>query len=309
MEKWKKIIYRLIHPPGLIIIVLPMLSFPICFLILGMELSDTWFSYIVYVLSAYSLVLWCVHFPRFIAFIKRCRAYIWNHSRLIALVSKTETGRRFLYDASFRGNISIYQGMTVNLLYVVFRVYVGTIHASAWFIAMAVYYMILALIRFVLGYCKRKSNAICEERERRDYEMACYKKTGIMMLFLNVAMGGMIVQMVWQNQGYHYSGYIIYLSALYTFYVMIMSVVNVVRFRKIGSPILSASKVITMISAMMSILGLQTAMISEFGDGEEIFRQQMNFATGTAVFAIVIALSAYMIGKAGKYRKTAQLRG
>ena len=44
--------------------------------------------------------------------------------------------------------------------------------------------------------------------------------------------GGMIVLMVRTNSGFTYPGYIIYLSALYTFYTMITVVVNVVKFRK-----------------------------------------------------------------------------
>ena len=72
-------------------------------------------------------------------------------------------------------------------------------------------------------------------------------------------MGGMIVLMVRTNSGFSYPGYIIYLSALYTFYAMAVSVINLVKFRRLGSPILSAAKVLNLVSAMMSVLGLQTA--------------------------------------------------
>ena len=78
--------------------------------------------------------------------------------------------------------------------------------------------------------------------------------------------GGMIVLMVRKNSGFTYPGYIIYLSALYTFYTMITVVVNVVKFRKLGSLILSAAQILNFISAMMSILGLQTAMTSRFSE-------------------------------------------
>ena len=88
--------------------------------------------------------------------------------------------------------------------------------------------------------------------------------------------GGMIVLMVRTNSGFTYPGYIIYLSALYTFYTMITAVVNVVKFRKLGSPILSAAKILNFISAMMSILGLQTAMISRFSEnGDNISQEKL----------------------------------
>lgn len=304
MKKWQKILHNLLNPNKPILIGLPILSFSACFSILAAEnFLYSWIAYIIYVLSAYSLVIWIVNFPKFIAFVKNCRSFIWNHSRLIGRIRKTKIGHRFFYDIRFRSSLSIYQGMAVSLIYVVFRIYAGITHTSLWFIAMAVYYMALAIIRFLLGHYDRKGHAIKNAQERLDYEMNCYQKTGIMMLFLNLAMGSMVVQMIWQNQGYRYPGLIIYFSAFYTFYTMTMSIINVIRFRKIGSPVLSASKIITLVSAMMSILGLQTAMIAEFGGDDERFRFQMNFATGAAVLCIVIIMSMYMILKAGRYRK------
>lgn len=70
--------------------------------------------------------------------------------------------------------------------------------------------------------------------------------------------------MIKTNSGFTYLGYVIYLSALYTFYTMGMSIGNLVKYRKLGSPILSAAKILNFVSAMMSVLGLQTAKISRF---------------------------------------------
>ena len=107
--------------------------------------------------------------------------------------------------------------------------------------------------------------------------------------------GGMIVLMVRTNSGFTYPGYIIYLSALYTFYTMITVVVNVVKFRKSGSPILSAAKILNFISAMMSILGLQTAMISRFSENGDNYRKTMNAITGGFVYCIVIFVAVFML--------------
>ncbi len=47
------------------------------------------------------------------------------------------TGHYF-NDLAFRGSISIYQGIAVNLFYVVFRVMAAIRYASVWFLSMAV---------------------------------------------------------------------------------------------------------------------------------------------------------------------------
>ena len=108
-------------------------------------------------------------------------------------------------------------------------------------------------------------------------------------------MGGMIVLMVLTDSGYSYPGYVIYLSALYTFYTVILAIVNLVKFRKLGSPILSAAKVLNFVAALMSLLGLQTAMISQFSTEGENFRRMMNTITGSGVWFAVILTAVYML--------------
>lgn len=109
--------------------------------------------------------------------------------------------------------------------------------------------------------------------------------------------------MVQTNSGYSYPGYIIYVSALYTFYTMTVSIINLVKFGKLGNPILSAAKVLNFISAMMSILGLQTAMISQFSKNGESYRKMMNMITGGSVYGIVILIAVYMLLHSKKIKK------
>lgn len=135
------------------------------------------------------------------------------------------------------------------------------------------------------------------------YEYGCYRRTAWFLFLLNIPMGGMILLMVKTNSGFSYPGYIIYLSALYTFYTMGMSINNLVKYRKLGSPILSAAKVLNFVSAMMSVLGLQTAMISAFSEGEEEFRRLMNTITGGFVYGAVAVTAVYMIVRESMQRK------
>lgn len=115
-------------------------------------------------------------------------------------------------------------------------------------------------------------------------------------------MGGMILMMVLTNSGYSYPGYVIYLSAMYTFYTMVTSVINLVKFRRLRSPILSAAKVLNFIAALMSILGLQTAMIAQFSTEGENYRRMMNAITGGAVWLSVILTAVYMLYLSSKQR-------
>lgn len=137
---------------------------------------------------------------------------------------------------------------------------------------------------------------ILSYRNRSDIDkLRCYRRTTWLLFLLNIPMGGMIILMVLTNSGYSYPGYAIYISAMYTFYTMIGSIINLIKFRKFGSPILSAAKVLNFIAALMSVLGLQTAMIAQFGTESDSFRKMMNAITGGVIWLVVILIAVYML--------------
>lgn len=282
---------KLLHPSKWVLIFVPPLSFAALIFIFATQTTRSASAYMIYCMSAYSLTIWLAALPRLI---KEMKTAIMT-SRFMRKVSSSKITGRYLNDLAFRGNVSIYQGMAVNAFYVVFRIVAGIRYASVWFISMAVYYLVLGCLRAYLIVCYRRRDPELEHR--------CYHTTAWLLFLLNVPMGGMIVLMVRTNSAFSYPGSIIYLSALYTFYTMVTSVLNLVKFRKLGSPILSAAKVLNFIAAMMSILGLQTAMISRFSENGESYRKMMNAITGGFVYGIVILIAVIMLLHSRKTRK------
>ena len=69
-----------------------------------------------------------------------------------------------------------------------------------------------------------------------------------LLLLLDLPMGGVAALTVLTDAGYHYPGYAIYVSAIYTFYMAALAAVNFVRFRRLGSPALSAAKAVNLAS-------------------------------------------------------------
>lgn len=283
MKRARMIINRILHPRGRGWFIIPLLSFAALIFIFVNGKTESVPAYLIYGVSAYSFAVLCLAAPNWAkAFLKSLQ-----NGRMMRRILSSEMAARYRADLAFRGNISIYQGMTVNFLYMLFRAVTGICYASTWFISMAVYYLCLGGIRAYLIVCYRR-------RHEKD-EMRCYRNTARLLFLLNVPMGGMILLMVRTDSGFSYSGYVIYLSALYTFYTMILAVRNLVKFRRVGSPILSAAKVLNFIAAMMSILGLQTALISQFSVQGEGYRKMMNAITGGCIYAIVLAIAVYML--------------
>ena len=128
------------------------------------------------------------------------------------------------------------------------------------------------------------------------YEYRTYRKCGIMMMFLNLTIGGMSVQMIWKNEVVSYSKAAVIISAAYTFYCFIISIKNVIAFRKSDNAILLATKDLTMSGAVMSMFSLQNSMLHTFGGADNNkFRLIMNTVTGGSVLVIVLGIASFMI--------------
>lgn len=248
--------------------------------------NDTAFGYISYVVSAYTLAVWLTRFVRSMRGLRK-----WLH--------KTVFVDRFLSDRDYRAKLSVYAGLFINLGYAVFKLAESLVFRSEWLAATAVYYLALGFMRFMLmaGIRRmKKEEAVLPGRIR---QLRRYRQTGWLMLLLNLSMAGMIVQMIWKNRSFYYPDWTIYASAAYTFYSVTVAVINVIKYRQMDSPLLSAAKMLGMAAALMSIFALQTSMLSQFGS-DIACRHRMNILTGSCVCLLVLILAAYMIIRSGR---------
>ena len=205
----RKPLQKLLHPPGWVLIFVPLLSFAALAAVFIRQCPENILVYLIYSLSAYSLTIWLAALP---GLTKRAKSAMMG-SKLMRKAAASPIMGRYFKDLAFRGSISIYQGIAVNLFYVAFRIMAAIRYVSVWFLSMAVYYLVLGGLRAYLIVCYRRRTP---ELERR-----CYHTTAWLLFLLNIPMGGMIVLMVRTDSGFSYPGHIIYLSALYTFYSII----------------------------------------------------------------------------------------
>lgn len=177
----------------------------------------------------------------------------------------------------------------------------GIRYKSVWFITLAVYYILLAVMRFSLLHHVRRREKIGDEPSA---QWRRYRLCGMILLFMNWALAGIIILVIHQNSGFVYPGVLIYVMALYAFYATITAVINIIRFRRYGSPVLSAAKAINLTAALVSMLSLETAMLMQFGTADDAgFRRIMMTATGFGVNVIVLGMAVYMIVHATKTLK------
>lgn len=291
MKRFTKILHSILFPPLWIVILASLIGFPFVIFALTCLGETNPISYIAYVLSAYVATVLVLAFPE----LKSKTTYLLRHNPIVDKINSHPIGNRYLNDLTFKGSVSLHQDTIINLFYAGFKFVTSILYGSVWLGAIAVYYVMLCVLRFHLILNSRKATKLDNRKVKLIHEFRSYRKTGFLMFLLNAAMGGMVVQMIWQNESYEYPGYVIYLSAMYTFYSFVSAITNIVKYRKVGNPILSASKAISFAGALMSVLALQTAMIARFGKGDENFRMEMNIITGSFVLGITLFMAVYLI--------------
>ena len=114
---------------------------------------------------------------------------------------------------------------------------------------------------------------------------------------------------LYQDRGYEYHGILIYAMAAYTFYITTHAIVNLIKARKYESPVITTARGINLSAALVSMLALETAMLSEFGkDVSAETRWIFLAATGAAVEIAVLLLSLFLLWKAKKQIRSLKSR-
>ena len=299
MDRFKKILRKIFFLPPLPTVIIAAFGYAFVLVIAAFNIEIPALQYLSYIASAYALTLTVTGFPYLISFVKNTKQRV-AESSAAKKIYNTKYGKRYIEDVHFRTELSLYFGLFVNFLYIAMKLFSGIYYRSVWFIALAGYYILLAVMRFILLHKgKNRTEKISEISEIKRYRMC-----GIILLVMNQALAGIVIFMVNQNKGFDYPGLLIYAMAVYSFYSIIIAVVNLVKFRKHGSPLLSAAKVINLVAAMVSILSLETAMLAQFGgDDDPLFRKVMTGATGGGVCTIVIGIAIFMIWRSAKLMK------
>lgn len=295
MEQVKRILKRLFFPPPRLMVLIAVPAFAAVIYVLAKDIGGPP-AYLSYLASAYALMVLGTGVP---GIVRSVRHGIEGHP-LTRRILSIPMGRRYVEDVKFRAEVSLGAGFIINLLYIAMKMVSGIYYRSTWFIALAVYYTLLAVMRFLLLYRKRWP----EGKARQELELRRYRLCGYVLLAMNLALSGMVVFMVRYDRGYEYPGTLIYAMAAYSFYAVTIAAVNVIKFRRHGSPILSAAKAISLVAALVSVLSLETAMLAQFGgENDPLFRKVMTGATGGGVCVLVLGMALFMILKASKQLK------
>ena len=285
---WKKIGKKLLFPPIWLMLLLAVVSAVLLVTVFVKRWDQQVIAYFTYVLSFYTLsvvTLFCVMvLPKQYGVLKQ---KICDHP----------LGNRYMTDRVFRTQISLYLSLTISLLYVGINLWSWTFSHSWWFVVLAIYYVIMAIMRFLLvRYVRIRKIGTSILDEWRRSRLCAY-----ILLLVNLNLSGAVLMILYQNRGYDYPGILIYVMAMYTFYSTTHAIVDMVKYRALGSPVMSTAKIVSLSAALVSMLNLETAMFAQFGaDMAQKDQNLMIILTGAGISITVVTLSVILIVKATK---------
>ncbi|MBE6718778.1 MAG: hypothetical protein E7574_05955 [Ruminococcaceae bacterium] len=285
---WKNLGKILLFPHiAIMIILLPIAT---VFLVYSMVFlgTESVAAIISYVLAAYTLTVWCFKIPYLIKFFKTFK-------------NENKYARLWQNDTRLRVNVSLYGTLIFNTAYALLQLGMGFWHHTFWFYSLAGYYISLAVMRFFLVRHTRKHNP----GEKMLDELRKYRACGIVFLIMNLVLALIIFFMVYWNRTFNHHEITTIALAAYTFTSLTIAIINTVKYRKYNSPVYSASKAISLASACVSMLTLESTMLTTFGDGTMSLtgRRILLGISGGVISVFIIAMAIYMIIQGTKKMK------
>lgn len=288
MEFFKKMWKNLREPSKICLVVFYILFCLILtstILLLIFVPNDGVFHYIMYAISAITLTYFVY-------------TIIYLYPKIKNSVSKRLHNNKYtnkmLEDKVLRTTIMAILGFIINVAYVLFQGIMGILTRSVWFITIACYYLVLIIIKVVVIFYAKK------HKENELKQIKIYKYCGIMLNFLTFVLSGIIVLVNTTSNTFEYANMMILVVAMYTFYKIITSIIQMVKATKHDSLNIQCIRNLNFVNALYSILVLQIAMFHIFGSGTN---KILNAVTGGVVAVMILAISIMMIIKSNKLLK------
>ena len=285
---WKKFGKKLLFPPIWLILLLTVASAVLLVMVFLKGWEESPIAYAVYVLAFYTLTVVCI----FCSMVLPKR-----YQQIKQKIYENPLGNRYMTDRVFRTQISLYLSLGVSLLYVCTNLWSWHLNHSWWFVVLSLYYSIMAVMRFLLVRYARLNTLGSSILKEWKWSRIC----AYILLLINLTLSGAVLMILYANRGYDYPGMLIYVMALYTFYATTHAIVDIIKYRALGSPIMTTAKIVSLSAALVSMLNLETAMFAQFGGEMTVDNQQIMIAlTGAGISVIVITLSIILIVRATK---------
>ena len=215
--------------------------------------------------------------------------------RIKEFLYKYKYVEKYLTDDIFQTQTMLLASLAMNIAAATFKFVMGVWFGSKWLVTVSIYFLTLSAMRLLLLNRERKSKKLETPEHKRLYDLKGYRACGYMVLFMNMIVGRMIVQMLVDNEGYDYPGLMLYLIGLFAIANFANAIYNVKKYWHIYNPMISAAKRLSFSTALVLLYTLQTSALARFGNNHEQLRRLLNSISGAVVELVLFTMAILMI--------------
>ena len=217
-----------------------------------------------------------------------------TQDRIKEFLYKYKYVKKYLTDDIFQTQTMLLASLAMNIAAATFKFVMGVWFGSKWLVTVSIYFLTLSAMRLLLLNRERKSKKLETPEHKRLYDLKSYRACGYMVLFMNMIVGRMIVQMLVDNEGYDYPGLMLYLIGLFAIANFANAIYNVKKYWHIYNPMISAAKRLSFSTALVLLYTLQTSALARFGNNHEQLRRLLNSISGAVVELVLFTMAILM---------------
>ena len=188
-----------------------------------------------------------------------------------------------------RLRLSLFLGIIINFFYIAGNLSSAIIDRNIWSACLTFYHGLFLLIRFALILSERG----CDTEQR--IKNVCFS-VGIVLLFLDLAAGGVMIYSVQGKKVVTYSGMTLLGFLIYTAYSLTVSVIGMKKYANDNQPLHFVAKNMTLTSALMSVFNLQYSILVTIGASYRIINKTIALL-GFTIFFLIVLLAVRLVYK------------
>ena len=194
-------------------------------------------------------------------------------------------------DIDFRIRLFLLLSLVCNFAYATFLFTVSQIYGSKWFFIMSIYYGLLSLVR-VFMYLQSKPTKGLRANIR------AMQVSGYFLILLNIVVSVMMFLLIYTTQDIKHHEITVIALAAYTFSSFTIAILGSVKHLKGNNHIYSCIKVISLISASVSMVTLANTMLATWGAEATLLRDIILPILSGVVSVSIIVCALLLIKKA-----------
>ncbi len=203
-----------------------------------------------------------------------------------------------IFNYNFRSIVGTLFSFLINAVYAVFLGSLSLMSGSLWYGALTLYYITMSVNRgsLVLKYSTIHTQNLTHIETQLNKTKA-YRNSGIMLLVSTLALGVFVIVMLVRPESMPFVDILIYPVAIFTFYKIVISIINLFKAQKHDDIAVQASRNINFAMAMVSVLTLQVNLFQVF---EAKNPTSYNAVSGAIICLLIIVIGIFMIVNGSK---------